>query len=485
MANISTQSKNMRVILCSLWLSVAILSSLILPAVSADDDRLAGIPKSEYKARRQRLRERNKDGIIVILGARLEDVTDIRLFKQKNNFMYLTGVETPNSFLILIPEGIYPGKPAQEILFIPSRNTNQERWTGPQVAPGAEGEQAFGFQEVAPAETFYSRLFQMLASPPFKGRLPEQQIQPKIYVIAAPLTIATTTREREFMDVILRTAPYLPMFSFQSEIYELRKSKSENEMNLLKKAIDITAEGMRAAAAAIKPGVYEYEVQAAIESTFLRKGADRLGFSSIVGSGFNSTIIHSNRNRKKIDDGDLIVIDIGAEYNYYTGDLTRTFPASGKFTPRQREIYELVLEAQRAAEKEFKPGKSTIFDIEEFVKNFFKNSPVRDKQGNPVDKYFIHGVGHGLGMDVHDLGDLSKPMMAGTVFTIEPGIYLPDESIGVRIEDDYLVTENGLLKLSAGLPSDANEMERMISGKTATSAEKPAASFKGGKPKQR
>jgi Xaa-Pro aminopeptidase len=481
MANRSSLSKLLGLILGALLLSLALLFPLAPTRTSADDDRLAGIPRSEYKARRQRLMERGKDGIIVLLGARLEDLTDIRLFKQKNNFMYLTGVETPNSFLILIPEGVYPGKPAQEILFIPSRNPNQERWTGAQVAPGPDGEQAFGFQEVAPAETFYSRLFQMLASPPFKGQLPGQQFQPKVHVIAAPLAIATTTREREFMDVLLRTAPYVPIFSFQSEIYELRKVKSEAELATLRKAIDITAEGMRAATAAIKPGAYEYEVQAAIESTFLRRGADRLGFSSIIGSGSNSTVIHSNRNRKMIESGDLVLVDIGAEYNYYTGDLTRTFPASGKFTPRQREIYQLVLDAQRAAEKEFKPGKTTIYEIEEFVKSFFKKSPVRDKQGNPVDKYFIHGIGHGLGMDVHDLGDLSKPMMPGTVFTIEPGIYLPDESLGVRIEDDYLVTETGLLKLSAGLPSDAGEIERMISSKTTAASEKPAVNLKGQK----
>jgi len=465
-----------------LALSTVILSLtacfLVPPATSANARRepnpeaLKESAKSEYKARRQSLMQRVKDGLIVVLGARMEDETDIETFRQKNNLMYLTGVEAPNAFLILVPEGLIPGKPGQEILFVPSRDPSQEMWTGPQIGPGDEGRQAYGVDEVAPSENFYSRLFQILTTPPFKGRLPGQQFQPKIYVNLQAAVTAMTTREREFMDVILRTTAYVPLFNLSPELNELRKIKSASEVELIQKAVDITAEGMRAASTTIKPGVYEYEVQAEIEATFMRHGAERTSFASIIGSGFNSTVIHYNRNKKKIEAGDLVVVDIGAENKYYTGDLSRTFPASGKFTPRQREIYQLVLDTQRAVEKAFVPNQTTIGQLQMAAVEFMKASPLRDKEGNPLDKYFLHGVGHWLGMEVHDVGDYSKPIPVGAVFTIEPGIYIQFEKIGVRIEDNYLVTGDGLVKLSRRLPSDPAEVEKMMSPATTSMAEK-------------
>jgi len=234
------------------------------------------------------------------------------------------------------------------------------------------------------------------------------------------------------------------------------------EIELLQKAIDITGEAQRDAARTIKPGVYEYEVQGALEYAFTRNGAERPGFASIVGSGIYSTVLHYNENRRKIESGDLIVVDIGAEYSYYTADITRTYPAAGKFTPRQREIYHLVLEAQRACEKAFKPGETTIGQLQQVAIGVMKASPVRDKQGKTLERYFTHGVGHWLGMDVHDVGSYGR-IPVGAVFTIEPGIYIPDEQLGVRIEDDYLATDKGLIKLSSKIPSDPDTIEALVS----------------------
>jgi len=407
--------------------------------------------------------EQIKDGIIVLIGAQEDDFGEVGRFRQKNDFMYLTGVETPAASLILVPAGLIPDKGAQEIVFIPPRNLLQERWTGAQIGPGPEAEQKFGVQEVVSADRFYSRLIDLLTGPPFRTDNPRSRLPAKLYTIVPRGSTAQLTRESQFVDTIKRIAPYVQVIDVAPIIAEMRKIKSTSEVELLQKAIDITTEAQREACKAIKPGAYEYEVQAALEAAFTRNGAERPGFPSIVGSGFNSTILHYNSNRKKIEAGDLIVVDIGAEYSYYTADITRTYPASGKFTPRQREIYQLVLDAQRAAERAFKPGQTTMNQLKQVVIDFIKASPLRDKQGNTLERYFIHGLGHWLGMDVHDVGDYSKPIPAGSVITIEPGIYIPEESLGVRIEDDYLVTEIGLIKMSGKIPSDTDEIERLMS----------------------
>ena len=269
------------------------------------------------------------------------------------------------------------------------------------------------------------------------------------------------TREHHFVEKIRRGFPHVRIVDVAPVIAELRKVKSAAEIALLQKAIDITGEAQAEVARTSRPGAYEYEVQGALEYVFTRNGAERPGFPSIVGSGINSTVLHYNTNRKRIDAGDLIVVDIGAEYSYYTADITRTFPASGRFTRRQRDIYQLVLDAQRAAEKAYKHGTS-IHQLTRAAFDVMRASPLRDSRGNTLERYFIHGLGHWLGMDVHDVGGYSD-LPVGSVFTIEPGIYIPEEGIGVRIEDDYLVTENGLVKLSRNIPSEPDEIEQMMS----------------------
>lgn len=434
----------------------------ILPASIADGDGLlANQPLTEYRARRQKLMEQIKDGIIILVGAREEELGEVGRFRQKNDFLYLTGVEIPASYLVLIPAGAREGKSAQEILFIPPRNTFQERWTGPKIGPGAEAEQRFGIQQVLASDQFSARLRELLA-PAGKPT--------KLYTLVPSGSIAKLTREYEFIESVKQIAPGIQIADASRAIHDLRKIKSQAEMVVLQKAIDITLEAHRDTAAVTKPGAFEYQLQGALEYAFTRNGAERIGFPSIVGSGINSTILHYNDNRKRIDAGDLIVVDIGAEYSYYTADITRTYPATGKFTERQRQIYQLVLDAQRAAEKAFKPGQSSISDLQQAAIEVMRASPLRDRQGNKLDRYFIHGLGHWLGMDVHDVGGYSGPIPVGAVFTIEPGIYIPDEALGVRIEDDYLVTEKGLVKLSAALASEADEIERMMAKNQAAGA---------------
>ncbi|HKP12158.1 MAG TPA: Xaa-Pro peptidase family protein, partial [Blastocatellia bacterium] len=383
------------------------------PAGATADDRLAGIAKAEYRARRQQLMSRIKDGVVVVIGARADEFGEVGRFRQKNDFMYLTGVETPGSTLVLVPAGVIGERPAQETLFIPARNLMQEKWTGPQIGPGAEGQTAFGFQEVADRKKLNDLLNELFKPGDGKPAV-------KLYTIPGQGSTADIQRESGFVATMRQNYPGLQVEDVAKIIAEMRKVKSAAEIALLQKAIDITGEAQRDAAAQIRPGAFEYEVQAALEAAFTRNGAERAGFPSIVGSGFYSTVLHYEQNRKKIDAGDTVVVDIGAEFSYYTADITRTYPASGKFTPRQREVYQLVLDAQRAAERAYKPG-TTLAQLNQVARETIKASPLRDQQGSTLDRYFIHGLGHWLGMDVHDVGNYSN-LPVGAVFTIEPGI---------------------------------------------------------------
>ena len=226
-------------------------------------------------------------------------------------------------------------------------------------------------------------------------------------------------------------------------------TKSAAELALIRKAAEITVAAQREAMRAIEPGMNEFEVQALIEYTFRRRGADRPSFSTIVGSGPNSTTLHYNRDDRLIQDGDLIVMDIGASAQGYAADVTRTVPVNGRFTPEQREAYELVLRAQAAAIKAARPG-AKLSDVDAAAR------AVIDKAGH--GDAFIHGTGHPLGIEVHDVSP-DGPLRAGMIMTVEPGVYFPDRKMGVRIEDDILITPSGPKNLTAMIPKTVAEVE--------------------------
>ena len=204
-------------------------------------------------------------------------------------------------------------------------------------------------------------------------------------------------------------------------------------------------------------------VDGAVYAMFREGGAEGLAFPSIVGSGYNATTLHYDQNVGTCDDGELVVVDIGARYGYYCGDLTRTYPANGCFTERQREIYDLVQEAHDRAAESTRPGV-TVFDLRKIVYDVFESSSVRDSKGESLGQYFIHGLGHPLGLDAHDPGADENPLEPGMVITNEPGIYLPDEALGVQIENDFLITDDGAENLSADLPMKAEEIEALMRG---------------------
>jgi Xaa-Pro aminopeptidase len=238
-------------------------------------------------------------------------------------------------------------------------------------------------------------------------------------------------------------------------------------MTLLRKAVDASVAAHFAAFKAVKPNATEREISALMQYEWGKRGCERPAYAPIVGSGYYSTVLHYSEDSNTIKAGDVVVIDAAGEYSMYAADITRTLPANGKFTPRQREIYDIVLGAQQAAVAAFQSGKSLLVgdsdaSLYKVAKEYIKTHG-KDLHGQPLDQYFIHGLGHYIGLNVHDAGDYKVPLGPGMAFTIEPGIYIPEENIGVRIEDDFYVDADGkLIKLSGALPSKAEDVEKAM-----------------------
>lgn len=404
---------------------------------------LWGIPVSEYAQRREQLSQRLQGDQIAILASESTPPTRMR-FRQESNFMYLTGLEAMNGVLVILPEDSPLAERA--VLFLPRQSQVSRLFEGPSPEPNDETRRATGIEAIRERGEWTEFLAEAL------------QHHPSVLVNRPARTLlADTLREAN---------PEVQLSSVDRLMASLRVVKSPAEIAVIRKAIVASIAGHRALAQRLAPGVYEYELEGAAQEAFRRHGSEREGYPMIIGSGPNACILHYNANKRQVRANELVLVDIGAEYSYYTADLTRTYPASGKFTPRQRELYIAVLDAMKHAEKEAKPG-ITLRQLHQKVVEFFRNHPLRakDENGNEqtLDRFFVHGLSHMLGMDVHDL-DPNQPLRPGMVFTIEPGLYIPAEGIGIRIEDDYLVTENGVENLSRALPREPDAVERMVRG---------------------
>ena len=360
-------------------------------------------------------------------------------FRQTNTFFYLTELETQDAWLLIVAGG----EAATTVLFLPPRTPSQERWTGLRLGPDTTAARLSGIGRVLPTDS----LDRMLAAL-FRASGP----------IYAPLDV-TTRDEPRLKELVFSGRD---VRNLRPLVDSMRLVKDGDEIARMRKAIDISAAGHVAAMQAARPGVWEYELEAALEAAFRRNGADRLGYPSIVGSGPNSTTLHYDVNRRQTRDGDLVVVDAGAEWGQYTADVTRTFPVNGKFTPRQKAIYDLVLTTQQTAFDSTRPG-ATVAQLNRIAREYLRAHSGTLCGAQSCDGYFIHGLGHWLGMDVHDVGDYATPLKPGMVLTLEPGIYLPAESLGVRIEDDVLVTATGAEWLSAKAPKTTVEIERLMS----------------------
>jgi len=428
------------------------LLALPSPAGAQAGSPAGSVPVAYLAARRQALLARLNAGVAIIKGAAElsndppnSDYPQATAFRQDNDFFYLTGLETKDSWLIVTAGD---SALARVQLFVPPRNPGRERWTGPALGradlAAASGIPATDIHSADSVQVFLRRALEQAG----RGG-------------AATLWIRHTEREvrLEFLRPPalprnVRSRDLLPVLA------SLRVVKDAEEIRRLSRAAELTAEGHVAAMLFAKPGVYEYEIEAVAERVFRQRGAERLGYPSIVGSGSNSTVLHYDQNRRQTRPGDLIVMDMGAEFGYYAADVTRTIPVSGTFTARQRAIYELVLGSQQAALDAVKPGV-TLRALDAVARRYMAEHSGSLCGAEDCTRYFVHELSHWIGMDVHDVGGL-LPLAPGMVFTVEPGIYLPDEALGVRIEDDVLVTADGYLLLSKGAPRLVADLERLM-----------------------
>lgn len=399
-------------------------------------------------ARRQRLMDKLGDAVIVFhanteRGAEPEqDYPQDNDFRQHNAFFYFTMLETAGAWLVMNTRA---NGPDEVILLLPPRNPARERWTGVRVGPDTMAVRLSGIRTVLSTQSLDS----VLAAARARG-------------VPVYVPFDGTARHQATINALRAdSARGLTVRNVKPHVDSLRLIKDAVEIAALRRASQISAEAHVDLMRAARPGMFEYELEAVIEAGFRRRGADRVGYPSIVGSGINGTTLHYDVNRRQTQPGDLVVVDAAAEYAQYTADVTRTFPVSGTFTPRQRAIYNLVLGSQQAAMDSVRPG-ITIRRLSEIASQYMREHSGSLCGAEPCNRYYIHSLAHWIGMDVHDVGNYATPLAPGMTFTIEPGIYIPEEGFGVRIEDDILVTATGYENLSAAAPRTAEDVERVM-----------------------
>jgi Xaa-Pro aminopeptidase len=390
------------------------------PAAAQEGSPAGPVPVERLAARRAALLDSIGSGIAVLRSAEVRsierDYPQESDYREDNDFFYLTGLEAPGGWLVLVAR---PGSHDRVILYLPQPDSARERWAGSRPVPGAEAARLSGIGTVRAAAG---------------AELEIPELGPRVRITDLSVKLA-----------------------------QLRLIKDADEVARLRRSIAITGDGLREAMQIAKPGIYEYELEARVEYAFRRAGAARLGFPSVIGSGPNSTTLHYDLNRRQTREGDLVVMDVGAEFGYQTADITRTIPVSGRFTPRQRALYDLVLGAQAAAIDSVRPG-TDIQQLNRVARDYLRTHSDTLCGPAPCDRYFTHGLSHWLGMDVHDVGSYASVLAPGMVLTVEPGIYIPEEQLGIRVEDDVLVTASGREVLSSGIPRAAQDVEAVMRG---------------------
>jgi len=465
----------------------------------------AQIPGSEYVARRNALAASVKDGIVVALGSP-EPEQDYIAFNQNSPFIYLTGFLEPDAALVMVVKnGAISGSP---MLFVQPSDPSREVWTGHRLGvPNVKGALGMEGRAANSLNAVLDSLVSADASAPIQ------------VVGSYSPNDAVLSPDDQTIAAVLQRHPGATAKSANSLVAQLRRVKSPAELDFIRRAVNITVGSQREAMKLIEPGMNEFEVQALIEYNFRRNGADRPSFSTIVGSGPNSTTLHYSADDRFIDKNDMIVMDIGASYRGYAADVTRTVPASGTFSPIQRDIYSAVRAAQAAGEKAGVVGGngramseaanasldqslSTLGLIEAPGATY--DCDTNGRQCTQRSLYYMHSLGHGIGLDVHDPGASSSngTLVPGSAFTIEPGIYvrsnlldiLPNTpknqamiakirpavmkyaNIGVRIEDDYIVTPTGIEWISRA-PREINDVEAMMKQKYTGPSPRDAAAI--------
>lgn len=391
-----------------------------------------------YRARREALMKEMSEGVAVIYSDGSEDGDG---FRQSSDFYYLTGVSEAGAVLVLAPKE----RTFREFLLLPSRDPEAERWTGERESIGAALRNKYGFEKIFRAGRLAGLVRELAARSPvlWQVSFPEGGGDKKPADLELYGKISS-----QLAGVSTRPLPYT--------LARMRAKHSPDEIALIQRAIRISEAGFRSAIQEIRPGGFEGAVEAEAERVWKSRGARRPAYPSIVGSGPNTTILHYPKSERRMVDGELILMDMSAKFAHYASDITRTLPVNGKFTAEQRKVYAVVRQAQQAAFEMLRPGVY-YEDLDAAARKVIAAAGYGD--------YFIHGLGHFVGLDVHDAGAYHEPLTAGMVITIEPGIYIPEKNLGVRIEDDALVTETGAQWLSDGLPHDADEIEKWMAAR--------------------
>jgi Xaa-Pro aminopeptidase len=386
-------------------------------------------------------------------------------FKQNSDLYWLTGIEQEDSMLILFPDN--PDKKFREVLVLVRPNELKEKWDGHRLRRD-EATAISGIETIVWLDAI------------------EAPLQTWIH-LADTIYLNTNENDRKANLVPVRDYRFAqqmrdryPLHNYKRAarlMKDLRGIKSAKEVEVLKIAIDITDKTFRRLLGFIRPGVFEYEIEAEIYHEFLRNRSTGPAYGSIIASGDRARTLHYVSNNQECKDGELILMDFGAEYGGYCADLTRTVPVNGKFSKRQKEVYDGCLQLHQYAASILKPGISIVDYTEkvgdEATKVFLKIGLIskadvknEDKENRAYRKYLYHGISHHLGIDVHDLGTRTAPIQAGMVFTIEPGIYIEEEKMGVRIENNFWITKNGNIDLMKNIPITTEEIESLMKNKT-------------------
>jgi Xaa-Pro aminopeptidase len=409
------------------------LASLLLAAPAAAAPR-PDLPAAVYRDRRERVL-RELDGCIALLGARGETSGVTEDYRQDGDFLWLTGLSEGEAWLLLAPKAKYD----RSVLFLRPRDPERERWTGPR-------------DPVSPALLERHGVDKVLRGRPDRTAV-AAALGTDCVAIIAPVGEVKEDRPDVVLSRQVAESLGLRVVFKRDLLARLRATHEAPELALMERAVDITRAGHEAAARATVAGVTERDVQTKIEYAFFSNGATGLSYGSIVGSGVNGAVLHWVRNDRVLAAGDLVVIDAAAEYGRYAADVTRTYPVSGRFSEEQARAYRAVYQAQEDIFAAIRPGTS-MADLQKVAEASLKRAGYLEA--------FIHGFGHFVGLDVHDAGRYDLPLPVGAVFTVEPGVYLPEKGFGVRIEDEVVVTETGYRLLSSKIPRKLEEVEAWV-----------------------
>ncbi len=395
--------------------------------------------------RREKLAKQLKEKEIAIVFAESEPAYP-RYFLQNNNFLYLTGLDIPNIILILSKEK----EKHICMLFIERGIPKQEVWEGKKLTV-EEAKQKSGIERISYIDEFERVISLALLN------------KTKCFVNGVLTSLNTSlNKQQNFIKQVRDRFPKLQFDDISEIILPLRTIKEKWEIKQLQRAIDITGDGIKCIIKKAKPGMMEYELEALLLYEARKNGIKHLAFNPIIASGINAATLHYEKNNSKIRKNDLVLLDVGVSHNNYSADISRTFPVAGKFTKRQKAVYKEVLNINKKIIKMIKPGVGLV-ELNQKTVELIQEALLRlklIKKKEDYRKYYMHSVSHHLGMDTHDVGARDSVLKEGNVITVEPGIYISEEKIGVRIEDDIMVTKNGYKNLSQKIPKEIEELEK-------------------------